>query len=355
MSELIQTGFDYAALPVDSADQLRTWKIEIAAFTDTVESSLVQIGLRFQQARDELNRQGVKGEGFSAWVESETKYSRSSAYGLINVANKFKDKLRPNFGRSVLYALSSPSTSEAIIDKAVAKAESGEKVTVADVKDWKALEAELEAERQAREKAEREVEAERRINGDWERTWTKQSIEHRNQIQSLELDLEAAKTMPESKSVVVEKEVIPDDYEDVKAQAAQLATIKADLDKLKKEQTKIIDQQVKVKLQGYQSEVDKLEEKKKTIEEIVDRKKAYLDSLDSEVKRLEVHQSTINGVRLELIGLASFLNDLDPINDKATIKKWLALAGMLDDASQGIRSVFAPQPQSGHRNLQVVN
>lgn len=102
MSDLIQAGFDYAALPVESADQLRTWKIEIAAFTDTVESSLVQIGLRFQKAQDELNRQGVKGEGFSAWVESETKYSRSSAYSLINVADKFKDKPLPKFGRSVL-------------------------------------------------------------------------------------------------------------------------------------------------------------------------------------------------------------------------------------------------------------
>lgn len=60
MSE-IQTGFDYAALPVDSAAQLRTWKIEIAAFTDTVESSLVQIGIRFQKAQD--NQQVLKEKG----------------------------------------------------------------------------------------------------------------------------------------------------------------------------------------------------------------------------------------------------------------------------------------------------
>ena len=87
----------------------------------------------------------------------------------------------------------------------------------------------------------------------------------------------------------------PDLFERVvaKAKAAQLATVKTELEKLKKEQAKLVNEQVKAKLQGYQSEVDKLEAQKKTIEEIVDRKKAYLNSLDSEVKRLEVHQTTI--------------------------------------------------------------
>ena len=75
---------------------------------------------------------------------------------------------------------------------------------------------------------------------------------------------------------------------------------------------------------------------------MVARKKAYLDSLDSEVKRIETHRSVIDGCRLELIGLAAFLNDLDPINDQDTVKRWLALADMLDDASQSIRMVFEP-------------
>ena len=155
MSDLTQTGFDYAVLPVDSADQLRTWKIEIAAFTDTVESSLVQIGLRFQKAQDELSRQGVKGEGFVAWIESETKYSCSSAYNLINVAEKFKDKPFPKFGKSVLYALSAPSTPETVIQQAIEKAESGEKVTVDWVKERKQIESQLESERLRREAAEK--------------------------------------------------------------------------------------------------------------------------------------------------------------------------------------------------------
>ena len=138
MNDMTQTGFDYAAMPVESVDRLKTWKTEIAAFTDTVESSLVQIGLRFQKAQDELNRQGVKGEGFAVWVKNETVYSLSNAYELINVADKFKDQPLPKFGRSVLYALAAPSTPESVVEQAIAKTESGGKVTVADVKDWKA-------------------------------------------------------------------------------------------------------------------------------------------------------------------------------------------------------------------------
>ena len=238
MSGLIQIGFDYAALPVDSADQLRTWKIEIAAFTDTVESSLVQIGLRFQKAQDELSRQGIKGDGFVAWIESETKYSCSSAYNLINVSTRFKDKPFPNFGKSVLYALSAPLTPEAVIDKAVAKAESGEKVTVADVKDWKALEAELEAEK--------------RRNMEWRDQWKEKRdlaekalgdlaavADEKGRLQlhvaALERRIDAFDKEPKPEPEKVE--VPPADYESIKDKAAKA---EKELKALKKEQANLV-------------------------------------------------------------------------------------------------------------------
>lgn len=184
---------------------------------------------------------------------------------------------------------------------------------------------------------------------EWKRRneeWATQNKADRDKLKSLELELTTVKNQPVPKPVVIEKEVIPDDYEDAKAQAAQLATVKADLDKLKKEQAKIIDQQVKAKLQGYQSQVDKLEAQKKTIEDIVARKKAYLDSLDSEVKRLAVHKEVIDESRLSLISLAGFLNDLDPVSDPATIKRWLALGEMHKNAWETIRYVFGERHES---------
>lgn len=169
---MIQTGFDYAALPVESVDRLKTWKTEIAAFTDTVESSLVQIGLRFQKAQEELGRQGVKGEGFAAWVSNETTYSLSTAYKLINVAAEFKDKPLVNFTRGVLYAVCAPTLPQEVKDKALEK---GESTTLADVKQWK--EAAQVASKRAKE-------------------FRAESNERRKKIRELESQIDLLKSQP---------------------------------------------------------------------------------------------------------------------------------------------------------------
>ena len=76
------------------------------------------------------------------------------------------------------------------------------------------------------------------------------------------------------------------------------------------------------------------------MEEQVDRMKKYMASLESDAKRLEVHHNVIEKSRLELISLAAFLSDMDPIDDGATIKKWQSLADMHQAATDSIRSVF---------------
>ena len=67
--------------------------------------------------------------------------SEDTAQNFLRVYERFGQKPNNsvfNFKPTILYALAAPSTSDAIIEKAIEKAESGEKVTVADVKDWKA-------------------------------------------------------------------------------------------------------------------------------------------------------------------------------------------------------------------------
>lgn len=212
-----------------------------------------------------------------------------------------------------------------------------------EVKQGELIPADLEAERKAREEAEAKAEAERQAREQAEQRREKDDLLTRisndqmiiNSLRNKLKDLESKK--PE----VVEK--APDDYEETKRQAAELQTVKSELDKLRKEQKQAVDSQVNAKMREYQSELDKMEAKKEMIEDIVSRKKAYLDSMDSEVKRLEVHQSTINGVRLELVSLAAFLSDLDPISDPETIRRWLGLAGMCQDAADSIRMVFGPK------------
>ena len=321
MSELIQTGFDYAALPVDSAAQLRTWKIEIAAFTDTVESSLVQIGIRFQKAQEELSRQGVKGEGFAAWVKAETKYSLSNAYELINVTNRFKDQLLPKFGRSVLYALAAPSTPEAVIDKAVAKAESGEKVTVADVKDWK---ADSEALRQRLLEVEQDKAIEQQRNAEW----AAQNKANRDKIQSLELDLLNVKPS------IIEVEKIPADYEKAKAQAETLKNAIADL---KKKQADLVQQQVTAKLREREKELSDLDRKTQDAETRLQALNKQIDRYSSIERMTRFQRELIEKTRSALVDLASHLEGMKPLeNDPDTDRLWDALADMLGNGKLAI-------------------
>ena len=121
----------------------------------TAVEDIIEIGRELTAVKDELPH-----GHFLPWIAAEFEMSERTAYNFMDVAGKFGDKVATvaNFSSKVLYALSAPSTPDTVIDKAVAKTESGEKVTVADVRDWK---VELEAERQARIAAEQKIEAER--------------------------------------------------------------------------------------------------------------------------------------------------------------------------------------------------
>lgn len=333
MNDLIQTGFDYAALPVESVDRLKTWKTEIAAFTDTVESSLVQIGLRFQKAQDELNRQGVKGEGFAAWVESETKYSRALAYNLINVATRFKEQPRLNFGRSVLYALSAPSMPDSIIDKAIEKADSGAKVTVADVRDWK---AELDAERQARERAESDVAQLNQRNADWR----EQSFNQRNKIRDLETQIDLLKAQPaqEPEKVIV----APDDYETTKAEAIKLRQQLADVETQK---DKLIQQQVVAKIKEREQEIAALEHQAEQLKGTITSYQAHIARVHLPELEMQQQLKAVEDFMRACAGLAASLALFEHAPNPATTSVWQKGIAAATDAAQAMRMHTDRRPE----------
>ena len=192
----------------------------------------------------------------------------------------------------------------------------------------------VEAERQAREAAEAKAETERQYRELFERRAQEiqtESNERRKKIRELETQIDLLKAQPAPKP---EKVIVaPDDYETAKGKVAQLET---ELASLKKEQAKLISNQVKAKLHERQDELDVMERRKTLLEEQVARMTAYMASLDSEADRIEVHRSVIEKSRLSLIDLAAFLGDSDPISDAETLKRWRALAAMLGDAIAAI-------------------
>jgi chromosome segregation ATPase len=200
----------------------------------------------------------------------------------------------------------------------------------------------IETERQAREKAEQQAESERQRRESAERVlleaqqrareFGQESNERRLKIMDLEEQVIRLEKQPKPEPEIVEK--IPDDYESVKRKAAES---EKELAKLKAAQTKLVADQVKAKLQGYQSEVDKMEHKKAVMQDQVDRMKVYMESLNSESKRIEVHRDVIEKSRLGLISLAAFLSDEGVMNDADTRDRWLKLAKMHGDAERAIQ------------------
>ena len=316
MSEVIQTYFDYAALPVAVALKAQLAANSIKLRLKRTVEDIIEIGRELTAVKDELPH----GQ-FLPWIAAEFEMSDQTAQNFMNVCSRFGQK--PNnlvFNPTVLYALSAPSTPEAVIDKAVAKAESGDKVTVADVKDWKAIETELEAEKRRNQE------------------WSAQSTSQRQQIEALERRIDLFDSQPKPKPVIKVVEKIPADYEALKAKAAQLET---ELATNKAEQTRIIQSAIKAKLSGYQGEVDALEAKKRNLEQQAKEYQDYLASLTGKVKQMESQARAFEKTRQALVDLASELRDFAPIDPDLT-RKALALAEMTHDATNTLRLVFEP-------------
>lgn len=200
MNDLTQTGFDYAALPVDAALNARAAAERIKLRLKRTVEDIIEIGRELTAVKAELPH----GQ-FLPWIAAEFEMSKETAQNFLSVFERFggKNVIITNLKPTILYALAAPSTPDSVVNKALEKAESGVRVTVADVKDWK---ADYEAERQSRELFERRAQESQA-----------ESNERRKTIRDLETQLDLLKAQP-VKTVekvvekVIEKPVIPPEF-----------------------------------------------------------------------------------------------------------------------------------------------
>ena len=122
MSELIQTGFDYAALPVAVALKAQLAANSIKLRLKRTVEDIIEIGRELTAVKDELPH----GQ-FLPWIEAEFEMTAWTANQFMNVSERFggKNEIITYLKPTILYALATPSTPDTVIDKAVAKAESG--------------------------------------------------------------------------------------------------------------------------------------------------------------------------------------------------------------------------------------
>ncbi len=72
------------------------------------------------------------------WLKQDTARSWLRVWEKFGATNLLANNLGVELSATVLYQLAAPSTPDEVVEKATEKAEAGEKVSVEDVKRWKA-------------------------------------------------------------------------------------------------------------------------------------------------------------------------------------------------------------------------
>lgn len=186
MNQLTEQLFDYSSLSSELAITTKVTAERIKLRLNRTVEDIIEIG------RDLINvKESLPHGEFDKWIKAEFEMSKPTAVNFMMAYKKFGEQKNNNyfFHPTVLYALAAPSTPDEVIEKAQEKAELGEKVKVEDIKKWK-----IEAQEERRKREEVEAKLKRTIDD-----FTHLPI-------------------PEPKEIIKEvvKEVIPDDYDELK-------------------------------------------------------------------------------------------------------------------------------------------
>lgn len=124
-------GFDYAALPIDEASELRNIADDIRAKQKRIGRAVFDTGNNLASAKETL------GHGkFGAWLSAEFGWSERTAQRYMQAAEVFWNKtdIVSDLPATTIYQLSAPSTPEPVRVAVVERLEKGEHVTHDEIK-----------------------------------------------------------------------------------------------------------------------------------------------------------------------------------------------------------------------------
>lgn len=311
MNDMTQTAFDYSDLPAETAMAAKTAAERIKLRLKRTVEDIIEIGRELAAVKAELPH----GK-FLPWIASEFEMDQKTAFNFMSVYERFgggKLGIFPNFKPTILYALSAPSTPDSVVEKAIEKAEAGESVTTAWVKEQKRLEAELATAKQRNDE------------------WRDQSNTQRKQIRELQEQNDLLQSREPEIQVKIQT---PADYEETKALATRLS---ADLDRLKKQQAALVKDQVAAKLKEREAELTSIDRKVKESETRLAGLQKQIDTYTLRERELKVHLDTIEDARKSMALLAANMEGFGGVIDEdRELRLWRALSGMMKNGAQAI-------------------
>ncbi|MCB0105489.1 MAG: DUF3102 domain-containing protein [Caldilineaceae bacterium] len=126
MTQIVQMGFDYAALDSETRIVVQQRTSEIKTLMRRSAQDIIDIGQKLIEVKARL------GHGnFGGWLESEFSWTPMTAQRFMQVAERFKNNnlLDLSIAPSALYALAAPSTPEPARAEAIERAQAGEAIT----------------------------------------------------------------------------------------------------------------------------------------------------------------------------------------------------------------------------------
>lgn len=334
MNEIQTNSFNYFALDADIAIEARAAAERVKVRLRRTAEDIVEIGKELLSIKGKLNH----GQ-FLPWIEAEFQMSDRTARNFIQVASRFKSEIISDFNPTVLYQLAAPSTPDEVVEKATEKAESGEKVSVEDVKRWK---AELEQARQHASSLEiAAIKNQKRAEALEEKLdeVTNESISRFKEAETLRAKLqEASNIQPQ----IVEKEILPPDYEGLK-KSLEVAKAEAEeaaqkLKDLRKKQEQEISAGVQEAIKMHKNDLETMERKRAQAESRLEELNSHIKLLGDKAETHKFHDSIVGQWEHDLIELSLIVTEFHYIPE--THNKWLRLAKNFKDASQAIEMLI---------------
>jgi hypothetical protein len=326
MNDLTQQGFDYSMLPGDLWLEVRAAAERVKMRLKRTAEDIVEIGRELTDVKERLPH----GQ-FLPWIEAEFQMSDQSARRFMQAFDRFgKSNIMLNFNPTVLYQLAAPSTPDEVVEKATEKAEAGDKVTVEDVKRWKA-----EAEQARTQAKELQICA----------------MQNQAKAESLRESLEAAQAKidelsqqePQIITETVTKEILPPDYEATKEAleraTSEAAEAKQRLKDLKKKHEQEVAKGVQDAIKLHEKELKDMESRRDYAEQKLDELNAHIEKLGKKAQEHEWHDKIIDEAESFLISFAPDLFEISYLPE--THDKWLKLAKNFRDAGQAIELLIA--------------
>jgi len=332
--------FDYSAygLTANDGNELDVMAMEISGFERSVVSGLWEIGKRLAVAQSKFGKQGAKDSGFTKWIETRTAYSRTQAYNIIGIYNKFPN-LVPNSGRgltkSVLIAIA--QSPDQVRDHALELIENGEKVTLEDVKRLKREAQEASDKAKALEQEKVKLAEQKTLFEARSEEWRQQFINERNALREEKLK---PKEVVVKETVEIEKPLT--EYEEYRAAKEQLESLSQELDRLRRNQSTLINEGVRCKMASQQADVNNLEYKKQQLEKEVADYQSRLDRLNDGGVNAEMQrqEEAIESMNIELLRMSAELQTFKNYPQDDILNRWMELAKTLEDASIAITKTF---------------